>query len=263
MWLLLACTPRPAPIEQVPAVGPWVELEPGLELAALPFESALGFAKVQVVRVDPRRFTLELGVGDQATLETWATQGDWVAAINGGMFEPDWSTSTFLLHSGTLAAQPTWVEGANSVLIAPHKGPARLLDATCQDAQGAIEEVRKAGQGAAIQSYRLLDCVGAPTWQESDRTWSHSLLGQDATGRLLLIHARAPLDTRTFTQALLDLELDLTRLHYLDGGPPAAMTVRTPGFQQTWTGGYEDGLTTEPAEGLWEIPIALGVRRAE
>lgn len=263
MWRLLACSPTPQPAEPAPTGALWTQVEPGLEHAALPFESALGHAMIQVIRVDPALRTLELAVGDQATLEAWSKDRGWVAAINGGMFEPDWATSTFLLQVGAVPAQPTWVEGANSVLVLPHGAPARLLDATCQDAAAAIEGIRRTGQGAVVQSYRLLDCAGAPTWQESDRTWSHSLVGQDSAGRVLLIHARAPLDTRSFTTALLDLDLGLTRLHYLDGGPPAAMTVQTAGLRETWTGGYEDGLTTEPAQGLWEIPVALGVRRAE
>ncbi len=289
--LLLACTspappavapapPEPAPVAappvEAPPPPPWppdgfVTLEPGLELGAFDAgrPSLVGDGRVTVLRVDPARFELELLAssrehpGELLDGPGWAARHGLLAVINAGMFAQDYSTAVFALidedsvNNGTIAA------GAGSVmLLEPRAGDiasARLLDHHCDDLEALCP-----AYASLVQSYRLLDCGGQPAWQPSHKIWSHAVVGMDRDGLILFIHARSPWSTRDFTGILLDLPLELTRLHYGEGGPEATLHLVHGERSLTLVGSYETGFVeTDDNHRAWALPNIIAVRRRD
>ena len=218
----------------------------------------LGDGRIRVVRVDPA--VLEVVVRTSAAdrsawrgVDSWAEQEGLLVAFNPSMFHPDGS-GVFQLRDREAVSQARWLPDASSALVVTDAG-ARLLDVTC-DGRAALD-----GATAVVQSWRLLDCAGQPTWKEKPKIWSHALLGADGAGRLLFIHARTPWSTRTFTEILRRLPLDVRRLHYAEGGPEASLVLRHEGVERLWVGSYETGFTEHDENRLaWNLPNVLGVR---
>lgn len=239
-------------------LGAFTTLRPGLELGL--FESdvphLLGDGRIRVARVDPTQLQVVVHthheVGRYLGADSWAAEKDLLVAFNPSMFHPDGS-GVFQLRSPTHTSQATWRKDGSSALVVTADG-ARLLDVNC-DGRAALNEAT-----AVVQSWRLLDCAGNPTWKEKPKVWSHALLGADGDGRLLFIHARTPWSTRTFTTILKDLPLDVRRLHYAEGGPEASLVVVHEGEERVWVGSYETGFTEHDNNKLaWNLPNVLGV----
>lgn len=239
-------------------LGTFTELLPGLELGL--FESdvphPLGDGRVRVARVDPEVLRVVVHTYEESGrflgADSWAAEKGLLVAFNPSMFHPDGS-GVFQLRTASHSNQATWRKDGSSALVVTDEG-ARLLDVNC-DGRGALSEAT-----AVVQSWRLLDCAGNPTWKEKPKIWSHALLGADSQGRLLFVHARTPWSTRTFTTILKDLPLDVKRLHYAEGGPEASLVVVHDGLERVWVGSYETGFTEHDRNRLaWNLPNIIGV----
>ncbi len=274
--LLLSGAPRaeepqsahPAPLESL-AEGRFHVLTPGLELAhfASPVPSPVGEGRITVLRVDAQRFSVELLTKAREHPDRSLTGPEWVdehhlvAVINAGMFAMDHSTATFAMTDEGLVNNPTLAQKAGSaLLLEPAAGvkasSARLIDLRCEDL-----EPQRSLYTSLVQSYRLLGCDGTPTWQPSQKIWSHALVGADREGRILFIHARSPWSTRDFTEILLQLPLELERLHYAEGGPEATLALRVGERRLLQVGSWETGFNeNDHNHQAWKIPNVIGVR---
>lgn len=287
LLLLLACAadepappPTPSPAAAVHPVaepadparleeGHFHTLEPGLELGHFPspVPSLLGDERVTVLRVDPRRFSVELLSKAREHADSaldgpgWVAWHDLVAVTNAGMFATDHSTSTFAMIDQGMVNNGSMAPKAGSALLLEPEDTAlpsaRLLDLRCDDLDAA-----RPLYTSLVQSYRLLNCDGTPAWQPSHKIWSHALVGMDHSGNILFIHARSPWSTRQFTEILLGLPLDIARLHYAEGGPEATLALRHGGGELLLVGSYETGFNeNDRNHQAWTIPNVIGVRR--
>jgi len=242
--LLLQALACAAPAADLPAAAPapaiaWQPLLPGLELAAVPMPVAshAGDSTAQVVRVTPGPWTVALRTaaangGVPRPVDGWLDDGA-VAAINPGMFGSDWLTATGHMVADGVVRNPAW-SADNSVLAANSAG-FHLFNLGCE----ARPDV--ASYPTMVQSIRMLDCAGQNTWANQPKEWSASVIGQDTSGRLLLIHVRSPYRMHSLVDQLAGLPLDLHALHYGDGGPPSFLSVRAPNFSRDWVGSWETG----------------------
>jgi hypothetical protein len=258
----------PTSLEALPP-GAFHQLEPGLELGHFPSPTPtlMGDGRVTVLRVDPSQFSVELlsrareHPDSSLTGPTWLDTHGLVAVTNAGMFAMDHSTATFaMIDEGQVNNATLQDKAGSAMLLEPQDGglpSARLLDLRCEDL-----EPQRASYGSLVQSYRLLDCDGAPAWQPSHKVWSHALVGMDHSGNILFIHARSPWSTRQFTEILLSLPLGLARLHYAEGGPEATLAIEHGGRSLTLVGSYETGFNeNDRNQQAWAIPNVIGVRR--
>ncbi|HVO31392.1 MAG TPA: phosphodiester glycosidase family protein [bacterium] len=256
-----------APAKSAPEASGFRELEPGLELGAFALGSAGGArATVHVVRVDPARFGFTLlnasapGEGETRSAKDWCARAGGVACINAAMYRADERTATGYMKSGAHVNNAHW-NGDNAVLAfgaSDAKAPrARIFDRTCEDVPK--ESARYA---TLVQSIRMLDCQGGNAWKAQPRKWSTAAIGQDAAGRLLLLHARDALPVHDFVEGLRALPLKLTRLMYVEGGPEAQLWVSAGGETHEYLGSYESGFweNDDNAEG-WRIPNVVAVKR--
>jgi len=245
--------------------GEWRSLRPGLEVAE--FEAAepsdIGDSRIRVVRVDPAHLQLVLasavlGDGTSRTARGWSQREGFLVATNPGMFRPD-GRSTGLMQIGAALVNPE-LSGDKAVLafdpVDASLPPVRIIDRECDDLARLRPRYRQ-----MVQSIRMLSCTGQNVWSAQERQWSHSVIGIDRQGRVLLIHARSPWSTHTFVELLRSLPIDLDRLQYGEGGPEAQLYLAAGDFQAEWWGSYETGFNeNDDNDRAWPIPNVLGVR---
>jgi len=256
--LLLAAATAAAP----PAA--WETLAPGLELGTFAGPAAPGGdRKIHVLRIDPKRFDLQLasasvpGGGKPQSAKAWAKQSKAVAAINAGMFQPGGKGVSMLRAPGRVSNGRLTKDKAVLAFAPKRPGlPAvRLLDRECDDAAAILEDY----DGAA-QSVRMLSCKGTNVWAAQPKRWSAAAVGQDAQGRLLFLHVRTAYTMHELVDALVALPLGLARLMYVEGGPLAQLYVGAAGREQSFVGSYETGFhELDDNAGAWPIPNVLVV----
>ena len=245
----------------------WQVLEPGLEYAQVtsPIAAAEGDSQIRLARIDPTRFSVELlnasatADGTGRTARDWAEKNQLVAAINAGLYQADYKTSTSLMRSRAHVNNPR-LSRHNAVLLFDRRDgdlpPVQLVDRTCRDLDTVVG--RYAG---AVQGIRMISCKRGNVWTQQDKRWSNAAIGVDEAGRLLFIHMRAPLSTHDFADALLALPIGLRETMYVEGGPEAQLFVRAGGRQYEAIGSHgSSGFAGLAGSFAMPIPNVLGVR---
>jgi hypothetical protein len=246
----------------------WQLLEPGLEYAEVPspIPAAEGDSQIRIARIDPARFSIELlnasasREGTRWTVREWAEQRNLVAAINAGLYQADYRTSTSLMRSREHVNNPR-LSRHNAVLLFdrrdPGLPPVQLVDRTCRDLDSVAE--RYAG---AVQGIRMISCKRTNVWTQQDKQWSNAAVGVDEAGRLLFIHMRAPLSTHDFAEALLALPIGVRETMYVEGGPEAQLFVHAGGRAVEAVGSHgSSGFAGLAGSFALPVPNVLGVRR--
>jgi len=246
----------------------WELLEPGLEFASAPspIASTTGDSRINIVRIDPGRFELQLlnssASPDNArhTAKEWSQRYNLVAAINASLYQTDHSTSVSLMKSRTHTNNPR-LSSHNAVLLFDRLDdavpPVQIVDRTCHnlsDVQGRY--------GGMVQSIRMVSCNRINVWsQQPDKKWSTAAIGVDQHGRLLFIHVRSPLTTHDLIESLLMLPLDLREAMYVEGGPEAQLYVNAGGREIELVGSHGSSFAGIENSYALPIPNVVGVRR--
>ncbi len=217
-----------------PGPGVWQRLEPGLEYASFrsPVPAEGGDSRIRVLRIDPRRFELQLlnvsafPDGAPMTAKEWARRHDLVAATNASLYQADYRTSVSLMKTRDHTNNPR-LSKDNAILAFDRLDdavpPVQIIDRTCDDLPGLQEHY-----GALVQSIRMISCQGKNVWRPQDKAWSTAAIGIDRAGRVLFIHVRSPFSTHDLIEGLLALPLE-----HLPGdvrrGRPAGPALRPGG----------------------------------
>jgi hypothetical protein len=247
---------------------PWQPLEPGLDLGRFEGPSGgTGDGVITIVRVDPARFELRLlnasapGEGTARSPRDWAHRTRAVAAINASMYQEDLRTSVSLMRARTHVNQRR-VSRDRTILafdpIDPSAPRFRMIDRDCDDLDAI--GVR---YGSLVQSIRLVSCERKNVWVPSDRRTSAAVVGLDAAGRLLLIHARTAWPTSLLADALLALPIGLERAMYVEGGAEAQLFVSSGGRELELIGAFEGIPSVAQNSDAWPVPNVLAVFRRE
>ncbi len=223
----------------------FVALGPGFEYArfTLPDATAPGDHLLRVVRIDAKVAHLKLeasSVGDRfpRVASGWAGDAPVVAVINAAMFKKDMRTNLGFLRVGDHVQNGAWAKEENSLLaldpLDAADPSATLANLSCADRDALVGRYH-----TLVQSIRMVGCARDNVWAPDERPWSAALTGADGQGRLLLLFVRSPYTMHALVDMLLALPLDLVALHYGDGGPPASLFVRAPGFEERNVGSFE------------------------
>lgn len=283
-WLLAftSCAARPAEgVEGLPR-GPFRrELAPGLVLSAYapPEVPNLGYARpdpaavagvddrLWVVRVDPARW--EIGVWSaldpargmrDAPVPTFASRFDLAVAFNPGMFEPDGHGSSHL-RGGGFSPQPqarrnpmyrAWFVAGPGVDV---------LDLVPPAGDGMFGPLPTLPAAQVVSQSLPILRDGQPAYPPRDRVWSELCFGVDAEGWLVVVYTRYPYEMRELGARVVALGLGITDLVHGDGGPPATLTIRAGGIDETWVGSWESGIATDETVEPSPVPSVMGVRR--
>lgn len=244
----------------------WTELTTGIEYRRFTLEPSPGHGDgvLHVVRIDPARATLELGlrseVGGQArTAAEWARAKGFVVTINAGMFDRDGLGNVGHLHHGSHVNKAGW-NAYQSVLLldATDEGApaAALVD---RDAPGFDATAKK--YGSALQNLRLIKRDGVSVWKPNGRRWSEAMIASDRHGRLVFLFTRTPWEMAALNERVLALPLGIVRAMHAEGGPEASLSIHSKALSLDLCGSFETGFQEDDSNGQqWPIPNVLGAR---
>jgi len=253
----------------VAAAEPWTTLEPGLELGTFPAprRSWHGDSIVQVVRIDPTRFSLRLlsasapGQGRLRTARQWVEENDLVAAINASMYQQDYRKSISLMQTTGYVNNAALSKDKTVLAFDPldDSVPAvQIIDRECQDFA-----TLRTKYASLVQSIRMVSCHGRNVWAPQAREWSTAAIGTDRAGRVLFIHVRSPYSTHDLIEILLGLPIELQRAMYVEGGPQAQLYLRpASGAAREFVGSH--GSSSGGPDGndqAWPVPNVIGIAR--
>ena len=255
-----------------PARNVWRTLEPGLELATftIPRGKPGGTAQVEILRIDPEHWNLEVagrsvgGESKGATAAEWCRTYGLTAAINAGMFATDYLTHVgYLRHRDkvmsahrnayrSVVAFDPRVEGVPSFRVVD-------LDVEGSGWQEILRDYR-----SAAQNLRLIRRPGENVWgPRGTDTWSEAALAEDDRGRILFLFCRAPVTMHHLNQQILALGIGIVAAQHLEGGPEAQVYVRAGGVEIERFGIFENSDPESDTGNQWPIPNVLGIRRRE
>lgn len=248
----------------------WLHLETGLDYASMasPVKSSHGDSKIDVLRIDPDYFSFELQCMEQKKtgnkkIDQICKENNLLAALNAGMFklEGNFQTCTGYMKNGSYVNNPTLNPSYKTVFAFnpkdTSKPKATLVDLTCEDWAAAKSTYTSFSQGI-----RMVNCEGKATWQASEKKWSMVLLGEDAAGNILFIFCRSPYKVLDYTNILLNTDLHIKRLMYLEGGPEASFYLNHPKQSVQKMGSYETAFNENDNNTVyWELPNVIGIKR--
>lgn len=247
-------------------------LEPGMELAVIPFITELNSSEeLAVLRLDPQEATLDLLMSSELgiaplTPEDWAKKYDLAAVINASMYLGNATTSTgYMRHgsfvnNGKIAARfgAFFVAGLNSAKSGKPPGKSELRRSAILDRDADDWESLLPLYESVAQNFRIIDDSGQVLWGDGDKRHSIAALGEDEDGFLYFIHTPGFVTVPEFVRALSVLSVRFTRLMYVEGGHPAALHIRTQKLTRTWLGRSANFLQENPASS--PLPNVIVVR---
>lgn len=259
---LVVCLPALAWAEGVV----FLPLQPGVEYGALTLlaRPSAGDGTLHVVRVDPAKATLELGLssegGEARPASQWAAQKRLSVVINAGMYETDYRSNVGRLVKREHVNQARWKASYQSVLVMEPLDEglprATLLDRDAPDFEEQVKRYR-----TVVQNLRLVRGDGENVWKPNKRKWSEAFVALDREGRLLLCFTRTPFGMADLMERILASELHVVRAMHVEGGPEASLSIRSAEVNVDFAGSYETGFfPRDDNDRQWAIPNVLGVR---
>lgn len=248
----------------------WKNLETGLDYASVEasIKSSHADSKIDVLRINPTYFSFELQCMAQKKtgnkkIDEICKEDNLIAAVNAGMFklEGNFQTCTGYMKNGSYINNTTLNPSYKTVFACNSKDTSKpkatLIDLTCQDWTATKNNYTTFSQGI-----RMVNCEGKATWQASEKKWSMVLLGEDISGNILFIFCRSPYKVLDYTNILLQSDLHIKRLMYLEGGPEASFYLNHPKQSIQKMGSYETGFNENDNNTVfWEIPNVIGIKR--
>jgi hypothetical protein len=225
-------------------------------------------SKVDILKINPQYFDFELVCAEpkkklSQTANIWAKENNLLAVVNAGMFnlEGNFQTCTGYMKNYKYLNNSKLNKAYNNVIAFNRKDTTvnkfKIIDLTCDDFK-----TLKTKYNTFVQGIRMLDCKGVNTWSKQSKMWSMVLMGEDKNNNVLFIFVRSPYKVHDFVNHLLNLDIGLKKLIYLEGGPEASLYVNHEKLQLTKYGSYEtDFNENDENDRFWEIPNVIGIKR--
>lgn len=225
-------------------------------------EVDIGDRMITLVRVDLRRyafrFLTEARHGARRTLPEWMRDEALAGGINAGMFLASGRPCGFLQSGGEVwnDRRPRSFEGVIAFDPRRRAAPFAIGGRGCP----ADLDAMRSSHASLLQANRvMIDCAGRPNTAWRTRRYSSAALGVDDQGRAVLIHVRTPYRMQRLARMLVDLDLGLRGLVYMEGGPEASLMVRAEGERVGLMGSYEDGFyPSDDNRAYWDLPNVVG-----
>lgn len=196
-----------------PTPGGWQTLAPGLEQRIYaPPGSPLG--QIIALRIDPAfyNFVVHYQPGVARTTSEWQqTLPDALAFVNANFFRSDFTINGFLVANGVFYGQPYQGFGASFQV---QNGQPSIRSNILEPYAGETFE-------QAVQAFPMLVLNGEASYEntQQDRITRRTLIGQDSSGRIILM-ATPHLGLRLvdLSAYLPTTDMDLVNAFNLDGG---------------------------------------------
>lgn len=265
--LLLAVAVGWAPFVSFAAPS-WKPLADGVDYASFPIlpKPETSDGKLHVVRLNSSKVELrsmavsQVG-GPLRTAKQWLNEFQFIAVINAGMYETDFSTHSGYFQLGDHLNSTAWRKNYQSLLAFQPKREG-LPSWDLMDVEQQKLDQTSASYETVVQNLRLLKNDGSNVWKENGRRWSEAAVAQDEQGHLYFLFARSPLSMYAFAETLRSLPLRLVKAFHVEGGPEASLSLKGEGLELHLSGSYETGFNENDANARqWPLPNVLGVVR--
>jgi hypothetical protein len=270
VFLVLAGMQQGVPAK---AASEWQTLAPGMEIRRVQSrkQSTLGDSKITVLRIDLRRWELEvtgiLQTGETAghTGREWARRQKYTAVINAGMFETDQRTHLGYVRSRDRVYNSRINNYQSMMAFDPREGknvPAfRIFDL---DLPATSLQTIVADYASAVQNLRLIKRPGVNQWGKQAKEWSEAAVGEDSDGHVLFIYSRSPFSMYDLNQELLAAGIGIVAAQHMEGGPEAQLYVHAGDTELEMFGSYETSFKeNDQNSAAWPVPNVIGVRPRE
>jgi len=221
---IFTATPSPSPI--VPDTG-WELLQPGLERRIINLfdDSGKHVEHLYTLRIDPSRYKFDVAYHQKPqTLEAWQAETNALIVINGGYFRQE--KEVYIPNGLTIvkgkAIGDSYDTFAGMLAITDERPELRWLAQTPYDPNEPLR--------AALQSFPLLvkpgGELGFPAENEDNHQSRRSAIGQDKSGRILLmVAAQGYFTLHQFSVYLTHSDFDLDIAMNLDGGKSSGILL--------------------------------------
>lgn len=243
----------------------WRTLEPGLDFATLRGEPYCrrGSAAIAVLRVDPRRFRLNVRHYSLESTEPldvleWRRRTEALAVVNAGQYYPDLSYMGLLVSGGRVVSSRRHPDYQAAFVAEPRRGrdAARVLDLADER-----NELREGEWGEVAQSFMLFDRKGALRVRKTDRVANRTILGEDPHGRVLVIVTEGGYKLWELAELLREGPLDVSHAMCMDGGAESKLAVRSDAFAYASFGPWDGSDAAEPAGAGVPLPSVITVSK--
>ncbi|MFP4416228.1 MAG: phosphodiester glycosidase family protein [Chitinivibrionales bacterium] len=247
-----------------PSRGKWQEITSGVFMRRFEDRSTDAF-RITAFRFDTSQFDLDLlsaGNLDSTNLTTkeWCRRHNLVAAINAGMYAKDYSTHVGYMKQFNYVNNGRIRRDYKSVLVFNPKDSTdprfRMLDMECDN----VDSIRNHYQ-SVIQNIRMISCTGRNVWQQQKKKTSICSFAINNDGELMMIFSELPMSTHNFIKTCQDLPLNIDRMMYLEGGPPAGMYISKGNTGIELNGLYEHGKEGATFSVSYPLPNVIGIRK--
>lgn len=244
----------------------WLNLEQGLDYATFkaPLKSIVGDEMIDVLRINPEYFNINMFSTKEGNLlqtaDNWAKDKQQIAIFNAGMYQGDHKTNVGYMRDFDFVNNSN-LNSDNAILAFNAKADSlpkvQIIDRKCQDWSSLMT-----GYNTMTQSIRMVDCNQKNRWAKQDRKWSMVVTAMDKSGNLLFIFTRSPYTVHDFINMLLNSELNIYNMMYLEGGPEASFYLNHPKMKVAKMGSYETNFWEDDTnDEFWQIPNVIGIER--
>ena len=235
--------------ENVRVHGPlaWRAAAPGLESAVTTAYRyiRLGITEISVLRIDPEQYALvpfhylESEGGRPKSIEQWGLEIPRATVLlNSGQYYPDYRYIGLLYKDGRdlgTGLHPSWKA---LLLSGGPVGRSGRPSTDILDLNFNAFEPKNAAYRYAVQSFMLLDHRGQTRVRKTDRLASRTVIGQDKSGRILIVFVPGACTLYELAAWLVGSELDIHRAMCLDGGFESQLLIRDNPGQRTLHGAW-------------------------
>ncbi len=218
-------------------------------------------ACIDVVRADPARFALRvLSAADDSAARSataWRDAYHLAAVTNAGMFHASGAPVGMVVADGVARSRDnTKMSGYLAWDPVSAADPPVLLAG--RDCAGFDLADLRARYHTIVQSYRLLGCGGEALPWKDPKQYSAAAIALDRAGRVVLLHARAPVTMAELSASLAGR--NLAGALFLEGGPEASLVARGPDGELARVGSYETGFVeNDTNQTFWTLPNVIAL----
>jgi hypothetical protein len=230
-----------------PMTPSWHQVTPGIEVATVTanLKCSVSDSKIIMARIDQLRWQPDVLVNQ------WKTAGDialanYMVVVNAGMYLPGGLPVGYTRVRDT-EIQSKWATGYKGAFVYDNV-KAHIVTVT-----------KPTSHPNMFQSFRMIT-EGRNMCSPVNKYFSICAIAVDYQGKILTIHSRTPYSIVQFNQLVLDMNIGVRNMIYLEGGPEASMKVGN----NTYVGSYETGFWENNNNKIaWDLPNMLAFRPRE
>ena len=247
----------------------WNSLDHGLSLGEFAVKTgpAGKGCGITILRIDSQFYDFRLFAASEheqksRTVSQWTEEFSLVAAINASMYQgADHLRSTGYMRNYRHNNNPNINRSFGAFMafnpVDPSLPQVQIIDRRLQkDWKDLIERYH-----SVVQNYRMVSFGKKRGWPQRSQRHGTAAIGLDAENRVMFILSRAPFSTHDLIHALLSLPINIQSAMYVEGGPQAALHLRTGSRNMTWTGICEANFIAPDSAFEFEIPNVIGISK--